>query len=63
VYSLCKLIVDQVSTAIAQSSLLSQASNGTLLESKFNCIYSSLHSAIYTVELQAALKETVEASG
>lgn len=53
-------IVDQVSIAIAQSSLLSQSRQWHITESKINWVSTLLHS-LPTVELQAALKETVEA--
>lgn len=57
---LVQAIVDQVSIAIAQSSLLSQARQWHITESKINWVSTLLHS-LPTVELQAALKEAVEA--
>jgi GAF domain-containing protein len=57
---LVQLIVDQVSIAIAQSSLLSQARQWHITEAKINWVSTLLHS-LPTVELQAALTETVEA--
>lgn len=53
-------IVDQVSIAIAQSMLLSQARQWHTTESTINWVSTLLHS-LPTIELQAALQETVKA--
>ena len=53
-------IVDQVSIAIAQSTLLSQARQWHTTESTINWVSTLLHS-LPTIELQAALQETVTA--
>lgn len=53
-------IVDQVSIAIAQSLLLSQARQWHTTESTINWVSTLLHS-LPTIELQAALQETVKA--
>jgi len=53
-------VVDQVSIAIAQSSLLSQARQWHATEATINWISTLLHS-LPTIELQRALEETVTA--
>jgi light-regulated signal transduction histidine kinase (bacteriophytochrome) len=53
-------IVDQVSIAISQSLLLSQARQWHTTESTINWVSTLLHS-LPTIELQAALQETVKA--
>jgi light-regulated signal transduction histidine kinase (bacteriophytochrome) len=53
-------VVDQLSVAIAQSSLLAQARERAQRESTLNRIITFLHS-LETVELQKALEETVAA--
>jgi GAF domain-containing protein len=53
-------VVDQVSIAIAQSTLLSQARQWHTIESTINWVSTLLHS-LPTIELQAALEETVTA--
>lgn len=53
-------IVDQVSIAIAQSLLLSQARQWHTTESTINWVSTLLHS-LPTIELQTALQETVKA--
>ena len=53
-------IVDQVSIAIAQALLLSQARQWHTTESTINWVSTLLHS-LPTIELQAALQETVKA--
>ena len=53
-------VVDQVSIAIAQSSLLSQVRQWHSTEATINWVSSLLHS-LPTIELQAALEETVAA--
>ena len=53
-------IVDQVSIAIAQSLLLAQARQWHTTESTINWVSTLLHS-LPTIELQAALQETVKA--
>lgn len=53
-----QLLVDQVSIAIAQASLLSQARNQAKREAIINRVATLLH-ALPTIELQEALEETV----
>ncbi|WP_322744166.1 MULTISPECIES: GAF domain-containing protein [unclassified Coleofasciculus] len=53
-------VVDQVSIAIAQSNLLSQARQQHTREATINRVSTLLHS-LPTIELQAALEETVNA--
>ena len=53
-------IIDQVSIAIAQSTLLSQVRQWHTTESTINWVSTLLHS-LPTIELQAALQETVTA--
>ena len=55
-----QLVVDQVSIAIAQSILLSQARQKHFTEATINRVSTLLHS-LPTIELQAALEETVAA--
>ncbi|MCA1991825.1 MAG: GAF domain-containing protein [Coleofasciculus sp. S288] len=55
-------VVDQVSIAIAQSALLSQARQQHLREATINRVSTLLHS-LPTIELKAALEETVSAFG
>lgn len=55
-------VVDQVSIAIAQSTLLSQARQRHSIEATINWVSTLLHS-LPTIELQAALEETVTALG
>lgn len=55
-----QLVVDQVSTAIAQSNLLAQARQQHFIEATINRVSTLLHS-LPTIELQTALEETVTA--
>ncbi|MFP5270123.1 GAF domain-containing protein [Coleofasciculus sp.] len=55
-------VVDQVSIAIAQSNLLSQTRQQHRIEATINRVSTLLHS-LPTIQLQAALKETVNALG
>lgn len=55
-----QMVVDQLSVAIAQSILLTQAREKAQREATINCIATLLHS-LRTIELQQALEETVAA--
>ena len=55
-----QLVVDQVSMAIAQANLLSQARQQHFIEATINRVSTLLHS-LPTIELQAALEKTVTA--
>ncbi|HEY9740593.1 MAG TPA: GAF domain-containing protein [Coleofasciculaceae cyanobacterium] len=55
-----QLVVDQVSIAIAQSTLLSQTRQQHVIEATINRVSTLLHS-LPTIQLQAALEETVAA--